>query len=187
MKYDSISPIPLVKYNSTDLLILVPGDVFWGEDEPVVPAAPLHDPQVVDCHVAFPDHLQENEEKNMETDWGSSTWLPSFRPVFSAFWVVVCALENLTHHKTILFVLRHWQKARKEISFVLWNCLFNCLLDIVDVTTRVNCLKEEHSSRKLVEISIHSSSRDYLAPAKSSYLEVHEWKRCRNKNGHSSQ
>ena len=46
------------KHHFADLFVLVPGDIFRGEDEPVVPAATLHDPQVVDRHVAFPDHLQ---------------------------------------------------------------------------------------------------------------------------------
>ena len=49
----------LTIHNCADLFILVPGDVLGGEDEPVIPAAPLHDSQVVDRHVAFPDHLQE--------------------------------------------------------------------------------------------------------------------------------
>ena len=56
----SKSPIAdhLTKHNCADLFILVPGDIFGGEDEPVVPTAPLHDPQIVDCHVALPDPLQ---------------------------------------------------------------------------------------------------------------------------------
>ena len=42
------------------LLVLVPGDVLRREDEPVVPAAALHDAQVVDGHVALPDDLGES-------------------------------------------------------------------------------------------------------------------------------
>ena len=34
----------------------------------------------------------------------SITWLPSFLPVFSAFWVVVCALENSKRQNEISFV-----------------------------------------------------------------------------------
>ena len=84
----------LTIHNCADLFILVPGDVLGGEDEPVIPAAPLHDPQVVDCHVALPDHLQP---RHVNRHWAGQqavpTWFPSFRPVFSAFWVVVCALK----------------------------------------------------------------------------------------------
>jgi hypothetical protein len=39
------------------LLVLEPGDVLRGEDEPVVPGAALHDPQVVNAHVPFSDDL----------------------------------------------------------------------------------------------------------------------------------
>ena len=53
------------KHDCADLFILVPGDVFGGEDEPVVPATSFHDPQVVDRHVAFPDHLQKNRKMSL--------------------------------------------------------------------------------------------------------------------------
>ena len=100
--------------------------------------------------------------------------------LLSGHWKFNTSQDNLvvTHN------LWGWLKARKEISFINWNSLFNCLLDVLDVT-QVNCLKEEHSSRKLVESSTQSS-RDYLAPAKSSYLEVNEWDRKKGAeiNGH---
>ena len=41
----------------TNLPIFVPGETLRGEDKPVVPATPLHDAKVVDCHVPLPDHL----------------------------------------------------------------------------------------------------------------------------------
>jgi hypothetical protein len=56
MLYRTILPCQLF---ATHLFVFEPGDVFGGEDEPVVPAASLHDPEVVDRHVAFPDHLVE--------------------------------------------------------------------------------------------------------------------------------
>ena len=50
----------------TYLLVLEPGERLRGEDEPVVAAAALHDPQVVDRHVALADHLNKREWSNLD-------------------------------------------------------------------------------------------------------------------------
>ncbi len=48
----------------THLLVLEPGQALRGEDKPVVPAAALHDPQVVDSHVTLPDNLHMPDVNN---------------------------------------------------------------------------------------------------------------------------
>ena len=48
-----------------NLFVLEPGEGLGGEDEPVVPAASLHDPQVVDRHVSLPDHLNTNKLQSL--------------------------------------------------------------------------------------------------------------------------
>ena len=53
-------PVGLESNIKTHLLILEPGETLRGEDEPVVPAPALHDPEVVDGHVALPDHLVQH-------------------------------------------------------------------------------------------------------------------------------
>ena len=104
----------------------------------------------------------------------SITWLPSFLPVFSAFWVVVCALENSKLSKWKFICFRIWLEARKEVSFTL-VLFFQLLVKIL--VKMMKCLSSWTLEQKVSGKFNHSSSsKDYLAPAKSSYLEVQEWK-----------
>ena len=55
----------------------------------------FHDTQVVDGHVSLPDDLQEFIKfTNFVYIKLEFTWLPSFLPVFSAFWVTLWALKG---------------------------------------------------------------------------------------------
>lgn len=51
------------------LVILIPGQAFRREDEPVALGAPFHDADVADGQPALADHLQESTGQSVLSSW----------------------------------------------------------------------------------------------------------------------